>query len=201
MVLTNTSFLFIGGLINLFGVNHSAAAGAVTKIWNFTVLAGQAMMAAMISMTAQNHPNRKYDRIYKALRTGGAVVAGVGAGFTLFCELWPAWMLGLFTDDAAVVQVGIVYLRYFAIGFIAENIMFCLFGTLTGAGHTLVPMCCAIITAYLVRYLLAWVFSCYTPLGFEGIAIAYSIAPFVSAGICAAYMASGKWKKPKIKFA
>ena len=55
LVLTNTSFLLIGGLINAFGVNQSAAAGAVSKMWSFTVLTGQAMMTAMISMCAQNY--------------------------------------------------------------------------------------------------------------------------------------------------
>ena len=33
MVLTNTSFLLVGGLVNRFGVYHSAAAGAVSKLW------------------------------------------------------------------------------------------------------------------------------------------------------------------------
>ena len=194
MVLTNTSFLLIGGLVNSFGVYHSAAAGAVSKLWNFTVLAGQAMMTAMISMCAQNYAKKEYRRIMKALGTGITLVSGIAAVITILCELWPAQMLGLFTDDQQVVETGIRYLRFFAIGFIAENIMFCLFGTLTGAGHTLVPMCCAVITAYLVRYLFALILSRYTGLGFEGIAVAYSMAPFISAGICTAYLASGKWR-------
>lgn len=88
---------------------------------------------------------------------------------------------------------------FFAIGFIVENIMFCLFGLLTGAGHTMVPFCCAVISAYLVRTLLAWYFSRCTFLGFNGIALAYSIAPFVSCAICTLYIASGRWKHSKIK--
>ena len=199
MVLTNSSFMLIGGLINYFGVNASAAAGAVTKIWNFTVLAGQAMMAAMITMTAQNYPRKAYERILKALGAGCMLVTAVAAVITLLCELSPEWMLSLFTDEQAVVESGIRYLRFFAIGFIVENIMFCMFGTLTGAGHTMVPFCCAVISAYLVRYLLAWVFSRMTALGFDGIAIAYSIAPFISCAICSVFIASGRWKKPRIK--
>lgn len=199
MVLTNSSFMLIGGLINYFGVNASAAAGAVTKIWNFTVLAGQAMMAAMITMTAQNYPRKAYERILKALGAGCMLVTAVAAVITLLCELSPEWMLSLFTDEQAVVESGIRYLRFFAIGFIVENIMFCMFGTLTGAGHTMVPFCCAVISAYLVRYLLAWVFSRMTALGFDGIAIAYSIAPFISCAICSVFIASGRWKKSRIK--
>lgn len=199
MVLTNSSFMLIGGLINYFGVNASAAAGAVTKIWNFTVLAGQAMMAAMITMTAQNYPRKAYERILKALGAGCMLVTAVAAVITLLCELSPEWMLSLFTDEQAVIESGIRYLRFFAIGFIVENIMFCMFGTLTGAGHTMVPFCCAVISAYLVRYLLAWVFSRMTALGFDGIAIAYSIAPFISCAICSVFIASGRWKKPRIK--
>ena len=199
MVLTNSSFMLIGGLINYFGVNASAATGVVTKIWNFTVLAGQAMMAAMITMTAQNYPQKAFDRILRALRAGCMLVASVAAVITMLCELCPAGMLLLFTDEQTVVYTGIRYLRFFAIGFIVENIMFCLFGTLTGSGHTMVPFWCAVISAYLVRYLLAWVFSRCTALGFDGIAIAYSIAPFVSCGICAVFIASGKWKTPRIQ--
>ena len=195
MVLTNTSFLLVGGLVNRFGVYHSAAAGAVSKIWNFTVLAGQAMMTAMISMCAQNYAKQEYRRILRALAAGIALVSGIAAVITLLCEIWPSKMLGVFTDDQIVVETGIRYLRWFAVGFIAENTMFCLFGTLTGAGHTLVPMCCAVITAYLIRYLFAFILSRYTPLGFEGIAVAYSAAPFVSAGICGLYLLSGRWKQ------
>lgn len=197
MVLTNTSFLLVGGLVNSFGVYHSAAAGAVSKIWSITVLAGQAMMTAMISMCAQNYSRQEYDRILKALKVGILLVSGIAAVITLLCELWPAQMLGLFTNDSRVVQAGIRYLRWFAVGFIAENIMFCLFGTLTGAGHTLIPMCCAVITAYLIRYLFAFLLSRYTNLGFEGIAVAYSAAPFVSTGICSWYLISGRWKHRK----
>lgn len=198
MVLTNTSFLLINGLINVFDVNHSAVAAAVNKLWNLTVLAGQALMAAMISITAQNCAKGEYRRVLSALYTGCLVAAAIGGVFTLLSELLPAAMLRIFTNDEPVIAAGISYLRYFAIGFMAENAMFCLFGVLTGSGHTLVPMCCAIITSYLVRYLLALVLSRYTALGFDGIAIAYSLAPFISAGICAAYMASGRWKKIKI---
>ncbi len=198
MVLTNTSFLLINGLINVFGVNHSAAAAAVSKIWNLTVLAGQALMAAMISMTAQNCAKGEYRRVLRALYTGCLTAAGIGGVFTLLCELIPGQILSLFNNDTLVVTAGISYLRYFAIGFMAENAMFCLFGTLTGSGHTLVPMCCAVITSYLVRYLFALVLSRHTALGFDGIAIAYSLAPFISAGICGTFIATGRWKKVNI---
>lgn len=200
MLLTNSSFMLIGGIVNIFGVDCAAAAGAVTKIWNFTVLSGQAMMAALITVSAQNCAKGAYGYVLRAFFAGAALTACIGAVFTLLGELCPGFMLGLFTDDSAVVAAGITYLRYFAIGFIVENIMFCLFGVLTGSGHTMVPFVCATISAYLIRYLLAWVFSHLTPLGFNGIGIAYSIAPFVSAFICSAYIASGRWKRANIKF-
>ena len=200
MLLTNSSFMLIGGIVNIFGVDCAAAAGAVTKIWNFTVLSGQAMMAALITVSAQNCAKGAYGYVLRAFFAGAALTACIGAVFTLLGELCPGFMLGLFTDDSAVVAAGITYLRYFAIGFIVENIMFCLFGVLTGSGHTMVPFVCATISAYLIRYLLALVFSHLTPLGFNGIGIAYSIAPFVSAFICSAYIASGRWKRANIKF-
>lgn len=81
-------------------------------------------MSAMITMAAQNYP-RGSELNTQGSCSGAALVAGIGAVATALSELCPGWMLGLFTDDGAVVAVGITYLRYFALGFIAENVMFC----------------------------------------------------------------------------
>lgn len=198
-VSTNISFLFISSLINSYGVSASAAAGAANKIWTFGTRPGAACMSAMVSVTAQNHPSRSFKRIMKGMFTALAVSLAFAAVFFVLCQAVPEFMYGLFTSDPLVAEVGVGYLRIYAISFFVEVIMFCMFGVLTGSGYTNVTMACSIISAFGIRYVMALVLSQYTSMGFNGIALAYSCAPLLGIAVCIYFLLSGRWKKSRIK--
>lgn len=197
-ILTSISFLFIVALINTYGAEASAAANATNKISSFGVLPGQAMMAGLITMTAQNLPKGDYARIMRGWRYGEAVAFCVTALIVLACQLWPAGIFAIFTPDASVAEIGATYLRVYSLCFIFENFMFCIFGVLTGSGYTTVTFICAVVSAFGVRYALAVLLSSYTVLGFNGIAAAYTGAPIVGIIIGGLFLASGRWKKSRI---
>lgn len=196
---TNISFLFISALINSYGVSASAAAGAANKLWTFGTLPGMSCMSALVTMTSQNLPSGNYRRIIKGMFCSIGISVAIAGIFFALCQITPSGMYSLFTSDASVSEAGIDYLRIYSISFFDEVIMFCMFGVLTGAGYTTVTMACSIISAFGVRYALAYVLSKYTVLGFSGIALAYSCAPLV--GICAGsiFLISGRWKTSRIK--
>ena len=77
--------------------------------------------------------------------------------------------------------------------------MFCMFGILTGSGYTTVTMACSVISAFAVRYAFAYILSSFTSLGFNGIALAYSIAPLVGIAISSYFLVSGRWKNSRVK--
>lgn len=194
-VCTTISFLFIASLINAYGVSASAAAGAASKLGTFGLLPGQACMAAIVTMTAQNLPQQKYGRILRGVGCGIGLSLSVAVVFFLLCQMIPGRMYGLFTGDPEVTRVGAGYLRIYALSFLDETIMFCLFGMLTGAGYTLVTMAAAMSQAFLIRYALAFLLSRYTALGFNGIAWAYSAAPLLGITVSVVFILSGKWKR------
>ena len=196
---TTISFLFIAALINSYGVSASAAAGAANKIWTFGTLPGSACMSAIVTMTAQNHPTGNFRRIMKGMFSGMAVSLSIAAVFFLLCQLAPRFMYSLFTSDESVSAVGIPYLRIYSISFFVETVMFCIYGVLTGSGYTTATMAGSIISAFGVRYMLALVLSRHTALGFNGIALAYSAAPFVGIFIGLYMFTSGRWKTSRIK--
>lgn len=195
-ICTNISFLLIIALINAYGVVASAAAGAATKLGTFGLLPGQACMTAIVTMTAQNLPQENYARIRKGLFCGIGLSLAFAGVFFLLCQVFPAAMYGLFTSDPAVSEMGTGYLRLYALSFLDETVMFCLFGVLTGAGYTLVTMAAAISQAFLIRYAVAFLLSRYTALGFQGIAAAYSAAPLLGITVSVVFLLSGRWKKP-----
>lgn len=197
--LTSFSFVLIASLINSFGVNPAAATGAVDRLYNIAVLPSQAMMAAIITFTAQNLPGKNYKRIRMGIFFGALLAVIIAGACLLVCELAPAFALGLFTEEAAVIEIGIRYLRIFAILFVIEAVMFTFYGALTGAGHTHITFSCALITAFVVRCIFSWGLCLGTDLGFYGIAVAYVLAPCVGVLISGLYLLSGKWKKSRVK--
>lgn len=200
-VCTGISFLFISSLINTYGVAASAAAGAASKIGSFGILPGQACSTAIVTMTAQNHPTGNYKRILQGMACGMALSLIISGIFCLLCQFFPGGMYALFTSDPAVAAVGAGYLRLYAICFITEVTMFCLYGVLTGAGYTTVTMASSITMAFAVRYLAALLLSKYTVLGFNGIALAYSLAPLLGIAVSICFLVSGRWKTSRVSVA
>ena len=197
--LTNISFLLIMGFINPFGIPASAATGAVTKIGTFAVLPAQALMSALITMTAQNIPLGQYSRILKSM----FVSMGISLLFTglifLLAQIIPETMLGFFTKDPEVIAIGSRYLQILTISYMIESVMFCMYGVITGGGHTYYVFGCAILSAFIVRFAFAWIFSATTSLGLMGIAWAYVLAPASSGLAALIFLLTGKWKKNRIK--
>ena len=197
--LTNISFLMIMGFINPYGVAASAATGAVTKIGTFAVLPVQALMTALFTMTAQNIPVKQYQRILKSM----FVSMGISLLFTgfifLLAHLIPEAMLGIFTTDPEVIAIGSEYLKILTISYMIESLMFCLYGIITGGGHTYYVFGCAILSAFIIRFTFSWIFSTYTSLGLMGIGWAYVLAPACSGLAALIFILTGKWKKNRVK--
>ncbi len=193
-----TSYLFLSGLVNLYGIPASAAAGAASRILVIAQLPAQGMMSALITHTAQNLAAGDPKRVLRGLRTGVILCAAVGAVICGLCLAFPGILFRAFTPDPEVIAIGIPYLRRMCPAFLLESMMFCLFGVLTGSGYTPVTMCCGILSAFVCRYSCAWLFSQVLGLGFNGIALGYPVGPVVSGSICIIFLLTGKWKKSRL---
>ena len=197
--LTVMSYVLISGFVNQYGVFASAASGATSKIWSFEVLPAQAVQMAMMTLTAQNIACGKIDRIKRGLLVAlaiGFVCAGLFWGAS---QLFPEAMLGIFTTDPEVIAIGSEYLKILTISYMIESLMFCLYGIITGGGHTYYVFGCAILSAFIIRFTFSWIFSSFTSLGLMGIGWAYVLAPACSGLAALIFILTGKWKKNRVK--
>ncbi len=197
--LTELSFLLIAGVVNLFGVYASAAAGAVARLGSFAVLASKAMMGAIITVTGQNIGAGQPKRALRGMGIGILYALPISLIFYVLSLIRPELMLSLFTREAPVLAAGAPYLKALALSFVLESVMFCMMGLLTGAGHTLVTLSCALVSAFVVRYSLARLFSITLGMGFVGVGWAYPFAPAASLIICTAFILSGRWKTNRVR--
>ena len=195
----SSSFVLMSGLVNVYGVDASAAAGAAAKVQTLATLPAQGMMAALLTVTAQNLAVNRPKRVIKGMWVGMAFAVALSLVIFAFCMVWPTAAFRIFTPESAVAAVGTGYLRRMAFSFIMESAMFCMFGVVSGSGYTPVTMCCGILSGFAVRFGAAWFFSRVLMLGFNGIGLAYLAGPIVASIICIVFIISGKWKSARVQ--
>ena len=193
-VFASSSFVLMSGLVNVFGVEASAAAGAAAKIQLVANLPSQGMMAGLMALTAQNLAAAQPERVKRGMLTGMVFVTVINLLIFVLCMLAPRALFRIFTPEDAVIAVGVGYLRRMAFSFVLEGFMFCLCGVIAGAGYTPLTMCCGILSAFAVRYAVAWLLCRVLALGFNGIGLAYLAGPIVSSLIAGGFMLTGRWK-------
>lgn len=193
------SYVLISAFVNQYGVDASAASGAVSKIGSFAILPAQALQATMLTLTAQNIAVKNYSRIKKSLVFALVVSVFFSGLFWLAAQFAPSAMLGIFTTDSAVLEIGARFFQIMTISYILESVLFSFLGIVSGSGYTVVAFCLGLFSAYIVRFPLVIVFNKFTELGFNGIAWAYVFAPLAGSIVAFIFYLTGKWKKSKIK--
>lgn len=199
LIMVSVSFAFVNALINEFSTAASAVAGAVSKLGNFAQLPPQAVMTALMALTAQNLGAGNVANVRQGFRTA----AGFGIGVTVIicCIIWaiPGTLIGLMTPDETVRTIGNGFFRWVALSYVFEAVLFVLYGVLMGAGYTNITLCCGALSSLFLRYVLALGIIRFTNWGFTGIGVAYALAAFGAACLALWFYLSGRWTKPRVQ--
>ncbi|MDR3050844.1 MAG: MATE family efflux transporter [Oscillospiraceae bacterium] len=193
-VLVNFSFLLMTALVNGFGVYAAAAVGIVGKFNGFAILPAMAMSMSVSTMAAQNIGAGLHARAKTGMMYGMWISLGIGAAMFAFTQLFPKWIIGLFSQDAQVLAHGVDYLRTFSFDYICVPFTFCMGGLITGAGHTTFSLLASLTASVLLRMPAAWLLA-RTPLGLSGIGLAAPIASVGSSLMCAWFVLTKRWMR------
>lgn len=189
------SFLFITAVVNKMGVAASAAIGVTEKINLFTLLPPTAFSSAIAAMVAQNMGAGEPGRSRRCLRIGILFSLVFGVACFVWLQLSPQSAMKIFTTDQAVVAAGSQYLRAFSLDCVLVCFMFCLNGFFNGCGHAAFSMANNLLSTFLIRVPVAWLFSRISWATLFEIGLAAPFASAVSIVIAFVYLRTGKWKK------
>jgi putative MATE family efflux protein len=92
---------------------------------------------------------REIPKIKKVLGLSLLLSIGAGSIFTVLAIFFPAWILGLYTEDLQVIQQGAVYLRIVGISYIATAISFAYSSVLRSVEEVNLPMLMSVIALVL----------------------------------------------------
>ena len=89
---------------------------------------------------AQYWGARDLPNLHRVLGLCLAVCGSVGASFACVALTAPTWVIGLYTQDAAVIALGAAYLRIIGWSYIFSAITFAFAAALRSSGNTRLPM-------------------------------------------------------------
>ena len=192
---SGVSFLFLSALVNSMGVLASAAVGAAGKLNSFAILPAVAMSSSISTMCAQNIGAGEYGRAVKTLKIG--MVCAAVRSFTIFflIRLFPGEALALFSDDAAMIELGKSYITTMTFDYLLVPWLFCLNGLFTGAGHTTFSLINNSMSSVLVRIPVSYVLGMMMNLGLPGIGAAAPAATGIALVVAIWFYLSGRWKE------
>ena len=189
------SFLFVGRLINMLGVNESAAFGVMTKVRSIPAFIVQGFGLGEASMVGQNLGAGKQERVQQTVKYCIFFSAAVYAVAACFYLLAPNACFRLFTQDPAVLAFAKMCMTILAIELPAFTVMPACNGLVNAQGFIALSLTVSFLDAFAGRVLLSWGLGSAAGLGAFGYFLGYTLATYVTGIIVFVYFVSGLWKK------
>ena len=191
----NLSYLVVASMLNAYGVGVAASAGLGLKINGFAVMPCWAVGQAVSAMAGQNMGAGWPARAGAAAKTGAALGVAATAVSVILVQAFAGPLLSLFTEDAAVIRGGIVYLRICcSVNCLGYAVMYVIDCFATGVGDSLFAMANALLHSVATRLALSWLLASALGMGYLGLYWAEMASPLPSLLLGVAYFASGRWK-------
>lgn len=150
-------------------------------------------------MMGQNIGAKKYHRVRKILYVTLCCSLVCGLIASAIVILFPGEVYGLFltsTDEnyEAILELGIVYLRYHVIVFILSAIQGAYQSVVTGTGNAKLGMIAGLLDGVVLRLGFSFLLAYTAGMDVEGFFLANGLARFGPILVGAIYYYSGKWK-------
>ena len=150
-VMYSLSNMIIQASVNGFGTDVMAAWTAYGKIDGLYWMMISAFGVSITTFAGQNFGARRYDRMRRSVRVCLGMAAGVTVFMTALILVIGRPMLGMFTDDAHVVEMGMSIIRLIVPTWITYLCIEILSGAMRGAGDSLMPTLMTLTGVCLMR--------------------------------------------------
>jgi putative MATE family efflux protein len=194
-LLRNLGSFLIMRFIASYGVGVVAAYGICTRIVGLISMPIFGLQMGTSVIVGQSLGCSDIDRAEKAgyLTAGLSFWILLAAGAVLF--VFPANIMSIFTDSAEIINIGIVFLRYFAVAALFMGPAGSLASILFGAGDNTPSMLGALISVWGVQLPLLYVFVNVLGLSVEWVWATYIFAYMVQFSVILYFVKRGRWKE------
>lgn len=120
-----------------FGAAAQAGFGIGQRIIQAGFMPVIALGFAVAPVAGQNFGARQAQRVKSTFKDAAIMGSAVMALFAVLCHIGPAWMIGVFTNDPAVIAIGAEYLRIISWNYVASGLIFVASSMFQAMGNTI----------------------------------------------------------------
>ena len=187
--------LFVASWLNSYGVAVAAFAGVANKISSVSFLLSGALNTAGATMVGQNIGAERYDRVRSILIVIARISFALAAVLSAIMMSFPTEIYGAFTDDAAVLSIGLEYLPIAVLIFFGSASRAPMTALINGSGHYVSNFMTALFDGFVMRVGLSVLFGLYFDMKYLGFWFGDALAGFTPLAIGTVLYFSGNWKK------
>lgn len=188
--------LALMGIVNTFGTNVIAGYSVASRLDALATIPAMSFSQALSTFVGQNIGANKTERIRAGLISTVKMAGIVTIVTTVFIVFCGHLMMSLFTNDSDVIRIGDQYLTIVSIFYILFTLMFIYNGVMRGAGDTLFPMFFSLLSLWIIRLPIAYLFS--QKIGPAGIFWAIPAGWLIGLILSYSYYKSGRWKNKAV---
>ncbi len=178
------SFIVITVIANMRGLTDAAAVGVVEKVIGALFLVPSAMLSAVSAIGAQNIGAHKMSRAKQTLWDAMAIAIGYGVVVSVAIQFTAPHVIGIFTNDADVIESGSEYLRSYIWDTGLAGIHFCFSGFFCACGMSIVSFIHNIIAIVTMRVPFSYLLSVNYPDTLFPMGLAAPMGSALSSVIC-----------------
>jgi putative MATE family efflux protein len=123
-------------VVSVFGTPALASIGIGFRILQSIYMPVVAVTSAMAAIVGQNFGAGKESRITTTLWTGWAISSTVMVIGTILCRMFPALLIGIFSNDKSVIHYGVIYLTIMSLGTVIVGTIMTMSAVFQGLGKT-----------------------------------------------------------------
>lgn len=198
-IIGSCSWIFLARLVAETG-HAEASAGYQTaiRVLIFFLLPAWGMANAAATLVGQNLGAGKPERAAQSVMATAKYNTIFMAAVMLFFLVGADWVIGFFTQEPAVKEVGVMALRIMSAGYIFYGIGMVMANAFNGAGDTKTPTWINLFGFWMFQIPLAYLLAKFWGLGPLGVFIAIPVAETAITIAAWLLFRRGKWKSVKI---
>ena len=197
MVVVNTAYLLVTGMLNQFGTSVSAASGVGLQINTFAGMPCWAIGQAVTAMVGQCIGAGEIKRARKVVKIGLLLNISVTLVVVIGVQIFAEQLILLFgSTSAEVINDGVYYLRVCCgVNSLIYAGMYTLDSFAIGVGAANIAMLNALLDAVIVRLPVSWLLAFTFDIGFSGIYYGQALSPILPAIVGFFYFQSKGWER------
>jgi len=137
VAITNLTIVVLTGVTGHLGKEAQIGYALGARLEYIIIPLAFVFGTALVAMVGTNWGAKQYQRARRIAWTGGAIAATACAAVGLFCAVFPAFWMGLFTEQEEVLRVGTLYLHIVAPVYAAYGLGQALYFSSQGFGNPL----------------------------------------------------------------